>query len=145
MDDTIRIHIDGGSRGNPGLSGYGVVVRDATGEIITQLQGSMPSATCNEAEYAGLIAALTYARRQGFTRVQIVSDSALLVNQATGRWKVKATHLRRRLVTVRQLEDEIGVVGYEWIPREMNVLADALATAAMDAAYARERRTVRVG
>jgi len=89
-----QANIDGGSRGNPGPAAYGVVVRDARGEIVARLKKYIGQNTNNVAEYYGLIAALDYAQSHGIRALRVASDSELLVKQMTGRYKVKSAGLR---------------------------------------------------
>src|SRR5207249_7761876 len=76
-----RANIDGGSRGNPGPAAYGVVIRDARGEIVAKLKKYIGRMTNNVAEYYGLIAAMDYAQSHAIRALRIDSDSELLVKQ----------------------------------------------------------------
>src|SRR5258707_8216130 len=80
---------DGGARGNPGPSGYGVVIQDETGKKIAALSEYLGHQTNNFAEYQGLIAALEYAVQHGHKALKLISDSELLVRQIKGIYKVK--------------------------------------------------------
>lgn len=129
-------YIDGGSRGNPGRSGYGVVVRaQPQGETVWLGAGAIESATCNEAEYAALIALLDHAAVEGWQKLHVHSDSKLLVNTASGKWRVKAGNLKPMLLRVQELMRGRAVT-FEWVPRERNAQADGLANKAMDEAEA---------
>src|SRR5438309_4025881 len=79
---------DGGARGNPGPSGYGVVIQDETGRKIATLSEYLGHQTNNFAEYQGLIAALEYAVANGYKALKVISDSELLVRQIKGIYKV---------------------------------------------------------
>src|ERR1700685_865627 len=94
MTAAYRANIDGGSRGNPGPASYGVVIRDAKGEIVAKLKKYIGRTTNNVAEYYGLIAALDYAQSHSIKALQIESDSELLVKQMRGQYKVKSEDLR---------------------------------------------------
>ena len=91
--DAIKANIDGGARGNPGPSAYGVIVRDAKGEIIAELSDYLGIQTNNYAEYFGLLAALEFAVREKHLSLKVLSDSELLVRQMQGRYKVKSPGL----------------------------------------------------
>jgi len=91
--NAIKANIDGGARGNPGPSAYGVIVRDATGEIIAELSDYLGIQTNNYAEYSGLLAALDFAVREKHLSLKVLSDSELLVRQMQGRYKVKSPGL----------------------------------------------------
>ena len=86
----VVLEADGGSRGNPGPAGYGAVVRDATtGAVLAERAAGIGTATNNVAEYGGLIAGLKAARELGAGDVEVRMDSKLVVEQMSGRWKVK--------------------------------------------------------
>jgi probable phosphoglycerate mutase len=130
------VHVDGGARGNPGPAGWGVVVRDAHDEPVTEFSGAIPHATNNVAEYSGLLAALEWCVDRGATSVHVRSDSLLLVQQMRGVYKVKNEGLKPLHGRARLLAHRIGRVTFEHVPRERNRDADRLANRAMDAAGA---------
>ncbi|GGW91882.1 hypothetical protein GCM10010297_12140 [Streptomyces malachitofuscus] len=128
------VEADGGSRGNPGPAGYGAVVSDAaTGETLAEAAEYIGVATNNVAEYRGLLAGLTAARElDPGARVHVRMDSKLVIEQMTGRWKIKHPAMKPLAAeAARVLPPER--VTYEWIPRERNKHADRLANEAMDA------------
>ncbi|MGW0970454.1 bifunctional RNase H/acid phosphatase [Streptomyces sp. NPDC002516] len=128
------VEADGGSRGNPGPAGYGSVVIDAaTGETLAERAEFIGVATNNVAEYRGLVAGLEAARELDATaRVRVRMDSKLVVEQMSGRWKIK--HPDMKPLAARAAGVLPGSqVTYEWIPRERNKHADRLANEAMDA------------
>ena len=128
------VNIDGGARGNPGPAGWGAVVRDAAGAIVTELWGALPHATNNVAEYHGLLAALDWCATEGARMVHVRSDSLLLVQQMRGVYKVKNDGLKPLYGRARVTADRIGRVTYEHVRRELNADADRLANKAMDEA-----------
>src|SRR3984957_17576176 len=87
-------HSDGGARGNPGPSGYGVVIQDEAGRKVAALSQYLGHQTNNFAEYQGLIAALEYAIEHGHKALKLISDSELLVRQIKGIYKVKNATLQ---------------------------------------------------
>lgn len=131
---TLQVEADGGSRGNPGVAGYGALVRDPeTGEILATDAQPLGRASNNVAEYSGLIAGLTMARQiDPEARVHALMDSKLVVEQMSGRWKIKHEDMRRLAAQARSIIPA-GQVTYEWIPREKNKDADQLSNEAMDA------------
>jgi probable phosphoglycerate mutase len=132
----LVIEADGGSRGNPGAAGYGAVVRDAvTGEVLAERSGAIGRATNNVAEYSGLLAGLRAAGKlvPGAT-AEVRMDSKLVVEQMSGRWRIKHPDLRPLAAEARQAARALGRVTYTWVPRERNRHADRLANEAMDAA-----------
>jgi ribonuclease H / adenosylcobalamin/alpha-ribazole phosphatase len=130
----LTVEADGGSRGNPGPAGYGSVVRDGDGQVLLERQGSLGVTTNNVAEYTGLIEGLKAAIELGATEVDVRMDSKLVVEQMSGRWQIKNAGLRPLAAEAAQLVARIGKVSFEWIPRERNKAADALANRAMDEA-----------
>lgn len=131
----VVLEADGGARGNPGPAGYGAVVRDAgTGAVLAERWDSLGTATNNAAEYAGLIAGLKAARDLGATEVEVRMDSKLVIEQMAGRWQIKHPGLRPLAAEAASLAAGFRSVAYQWIPRERNQAADALANKAMDAA-----------
>jgi len=133
---TLIVEADGGSRGNPGPAGYGALVRDAaTGEVLAEESESLGVATNNVAEYSGLIAGLrAVARIDPHASVEVRMDSKLVVEQMSGRWRVKHPDMRPLAQAAAELAGGLGSVTYTWVPRERNKHADRLANEAMDAA-----------
>lgn len=128
------VEADGGSRGNPGPAGYGAVVLDpVTGEPLAEAAEYIGVATNNVAEYKGLIAGLTAAKAlDPDAVVHVRMDSKLVVEQMTGRWKIKHPDMKPLAAEAARILPT-GRVTYEWIPRERNKHADRLANEAMDA------------
>ena len=141
MTRTLIIEADGGSRGNPGPSGYGALVTDGdTGEILAERAGFLGHTTNNVAEYRGLIAGLHAARGiDTAARWQVRLDSNLIVQQMTGAWKVKNANMKVLHATARDLIEGVDV-DFSWQPRAKNSAADALANEAMDTQHASIRR-----
>ncbi|MCA2262730.1 bifunctional RNase H/acid phosphatase [Mycobacterium marseillense] len=131
----VVIEADGGSRGNPGPAGYGAVVwtEDRT-TVLAENKQAIGRATNNVAEYRGLIAGLDDALKLGAREAAVYLDSKLLVEQMSGRWKVKHPDLIELNAQARRLAARFDRIGYSWIPRERNSHADRLANEAMDAA-----------
>ncbi|MFF4485461.1 bifunctional RNase H/acid phosphatase [Streptomyces sp. NPDC001544] len=130
----FTVEADGGSRGNPGPAGYGAVVSDAsTGETLAEAAEYLGTATNNVAEYRGLLAGLRAAHALDPTaRVNVRMDSKLVVEQMSGRWKIKHPDMKPLAAQAARVFPP-GRVTYEWIPRERNKHADRLANEAMDA------------
>ena len=130
----VIIEADGGSRGNPGPAGYGAVVLDPdTDEVLVERAEGIGVTTNNVAEYQGLIAGLRAAVELGATEADVRMDSKLVVEQMSGRWKIKHPAMQPLAQEAGRLVREIGSVRFEWIPRLRNSRADALANQAMDA------------
>jgi broad specificity phosphatase PhoE/ribonuclease HI len=128
------VEADGGSRGNPGPAGYGAVVLDAaSGEALVEAAEYLGIATNNVAEYRGLLAGLRAARDlDADAAVHVRMDSKLVVEQMSGRWKIKHPDLKPLATEAGRVLPPDHVT-YEWIPRERNKHADRLANEAMDA------------
>ncbi|MGW3410969.1 bifunctional RNase H/acid phosphatase [Streptomyces sp. NPDC000888] len=128
------VEADGGSRGNPGPAGYGSVVIDAaTGETLAEAAEYIGVATNNVAEYRGLIAGLKAARElDPSALIRVRMDSKLVVEQMSGRWKIKHPNMKPLAAEAASILPPSQVT-YEWIPREQNKHADRLANEAMDA------------
>jgi broad specificity phosphatase PhoE/ribonuclease HI len=134
----LVVEADGGSRGNPGNAGYGALVRDAgSGEVIAERAESVGIASNNVAEYSGLVAGLkaVFDIDPG-AAVTVRLDSKLLIEQMTGRWKIKSPDLRRLALEARDVAAELSAAGgsvtFIWVPRAENSAADELANSAMD-------------
>lgn len=145
MSRRLVVEADGGSRGNPGPAGYGAVVRDAdTGEVLAERAASIGRATNNVAEYQGLLAGLRAAVELEPASVEVRMDSKLVVEQMSGRWRVRHPDLAPLHAEGAALVRRLPRVRFGWIPRERNSYADRLANEAMDAAAAGREWTARV-
>ena len=135
---ALVIEADGGSRGNPGVAGYGALVRDpVTGRVLWEGAAPLGKESNNVAEYSGLIAGLKAVLRiDAGADVEARLDSKLVVEQMAGRWKIKHPDMRMLALEARDLAAQIsaagGSVSFTWIPREQNKDADALSNDGMD-------------
>ncbi|QOK21613.1 bifunctional RNase H/acid phosphatase [Janibacter indicus] len=137
MGRTLRVEADGGSRGNPGVAGYGALVRDEAGTVLVELAAPIGTASNNVAEYRGMLAGLAAAHRiSADAEVVVAMDSQLVVEQMAGRWKVKHPDMRALAQQGRDLVARIvdagGSVDFVWVPRADNSAADALSNRGMD-------------
>jgi ribonuclease HI len=133
-------HTDGGARGNPGPSGYGVVIQDEAGKKVAALSEYLGHQTNNFAEYQGLIAALEYAIQHGPKALKVVSDSELMVKQIKGIYKVKNPTLQDLHARAKELIRQLEWFSIGHALREHNQEADQLANAAMDKGMGRVAR-----
>jgi ribonuclease HI len=131
-DRYLVAYTDGGSRGNPGPAGYGVVIQDEKGRQVAGLSQYLGRQTNNFAEYQGLIAALEYAVKQGPKALKVISDSELLVRQMKGIYKVSNASLADLHGRARQLVRQLEWFQIEHVLRGHNREADRLANEAMD-------------
>ena len=136
----LVVEADGGSRGNPGIAAGGSVVLDpVTGEVLAELGVYVGITTNNVAEYNGMIAGVRRALEidpQAVLHVRL--DSKLVVEQMSGRWKIKNAVLADLAAEARSILSGTPV-SFEWIPRAENARADRLANESMDkrASFAR--------
>ena len=130
----LIVEFDGGSRGNPGPAGFGVVVRDARDELTPLVLAGrfVGRATNNVAEYRGLAFALQKALDLGATKVTVRGDSELVIKQMRGEYRVKNANLRPIYEQAAAVAAKVGDVTYEHRLRDANKLADKLANLAMD-------------
>lgn len=129
----LIIRTDGGSRGNPGPAGIGVVIENGvSGEVLEQHAEYLGRTTNNQAEYKAVILGLTRCLSLGAKEVEVYADSELLIKQANGDYRVKNPDIALRFEEMKRLERAIGHVSYHHVRREFNKAADALANQAMD-------------
>jgi len=129
---ALRLHVDGASRGNPGEAGFGVHVTNAEGVEVASLYGYLGRATNNVAEYQALLHGLRFALARGASRVEVYSDSELLVRQVEGRYRVKSPGLQPLHREALNLLARFERTRVAHVPRERNREADALANRAVD-------------
>ena len=128
----LVVHVDGGSRGNPGPAAAAAVLSTPDGDVLDEAAATIGRATNNVAEYRGLLLGLERARALGATEVDVVNDSELIAHQVTGRYKVK--HPDMKPLHAEALR---ALGGFErWsirpVPRAQNADADALVNQALD-------------
>lgn len=136
----LSVECDGGSRGNPGPAGTGSSVKDAAGVEVGCVWQFIKHATNNVAEYQGLINGLNLAVeiagqqgvKPGSLSVDVRMDSKLVVEQMSGRWKIKHPDMKPLAQEVKRIEGKLAQVTYTWVPRAQNARADELANRAMD-------------
>lgn len=131
----INIYTDGGSRGNPGHASYGFTISDDKGELIYEEGEYIGITTNNVAEYSGALKALKYVKENLTEKdlvIELFADSRLVVEQLSGRFKVKSLHLKPIVEQIKILAIELGGVTYSYIPRLKNQEADRLVNLALD-------------
>jgi ribonuclease HI len=112
-------------------------VRDEGGDVIAERAAPLGKASNNVAEYSGLIAGLEAAEViDPGARITVAMDSKLVVEQMSGRWKIKHADMRTLALEAKEIIERIvaagGSVDFTWIPRERNKAADALSNDGMD-------------
>lgn len=128
----INMYTDGGSRGNPGHSAIGIVIKDATGKVVDRIGKYIGKGTNNEAEYAALITGLGYCLNKNEPILNIFLDSELVVKQLKGVYKVKEPRMKIFFAKVKELEIKFEKVNYTHIPRKLNKEADSIVNKVLD-------------
>ena len=132
MNNEILIQFDGGSRGNPGIAGGGVVIYKDNVEIISLCVPYSTSMTNNQSEYLTLKEALILALKEGYKELTVQGDSMLVINQVNGLWKIKNEELKNIHSEILNLINSFDKIKFEHIYRKYNKRADELANQAMD-------------
>lgn len=132
MKETITIQFDGGSRGNPGPAGIGIVLRAEDGTPLVTLGKYIGRATNNVAEYRALITGLQKAMELGAKKIIIRGDSELIIRQMNGTYRVKNADMKQLWDEAQRLYRQFDEARIEHNYREKNELADRLANLAMD-------------
>ena len=125
------IHVDGGSRGNPGPAAFAFVIR-IEGKPDVEDCATIGTATNNIAEYTALIRALQKATDLGLREIAVFSDSELMVKQMNGEYRVKNADLQDLYAEAQDLRRHFAVATLEHVRREKNKRADELCNFALD-------------
>ena len=136
--NKLVIYTDGGSRGNPGPSAIGVVIKDSSEKLLKTYGEKIGYGTNNEAEYKAIIFALEKAKlllgkkKAKETEIHIKMDSELAFRQLTGIYKLKDEKIQKFFIEIHNLKTEFKKVTFEHIKREYNKEADAALNKAFD-------------
>lgn len=132
----VRIYTDGGSRGNPGPSASGAVLKSLKngkeGEVIATASKYLGKTTNNQAEYTAIVIGLEKAKQLGAKRVEMYLDSELATKQLNGRYRVKDQEIAKRFLEVKNLIHHFERVTFTHVRREKNKEADALVNEVLD-------------
>lgn len=136
----LIIYTDGASRGNPGQASYGFTISDEKRHLIYEEGKYIGVTTNNVAEYTAVLEAFKYTKEKltidnSQLIINVFADSRLIVEQLSGRFKIKNPNLKILFDQIKILEMEIGGIFYTHIPREKNFKADSLANEALDTRY----------
>jgi len=128
----VEVYTDGASRGNPGPASYGIVFTDGD-EVLATVSGFLGTTTNNQAEYNAVITAVDTAIEAGLERIELHSDSQLMINQLNGEWQVKDDELRGLYETVQDRCEKIDA-RFTHLPRENRFIdrADTLCNDTLD-------------
>jgi ribonuclease HI len=130
----VVVHVDGGSRGNPGPAAGAAVISTPDGEVLASASRLLGVATNNVAEYRGLLLGLERAHELGATEVELVNDSELVAKQLTGAYRVKHPDMRPLHAAAVAALGQFERWSIRSVPRAQNAAADALVNQALDAA-----------
>ena len=128
----LILFTDGGSKGNPGPAGIGILIFDKDGELIKKASEFIGNTTNNVAEYTALIRALELSKEFGAEEIEIKCDSKLMVNQLKKKWKVKSPKLKILYQKTRLLLSAYRKVKLVNVPRSVIKAADRLVNKAID-------------
>ncbi len=131
----LIIYTDGASRGNPGHASYGFTIADEKGKLVYEEGKYIGIATNNVAEYMAVLEALKYIKKflsKHPLQIELYADSKLVVEQLSGRFKVKSPHLKPLIEQIQILKMELGGAIHNHVPREKNTEADRLANLVLD-------------
>ncbi len=130
------INTDGASKGNPGPSSYGYIIKSRGGAVLHEEGEQIGVTTNNVAEYTAVLKAFEYILKRypakAPHKIEVVADSRLVVEQLSGRFKIKSPHLRVILEKIKIMEFDLGEVTYRSVPRAENFIADRLANRAFE-------------
>ena len=132
MSVTATLRFDGGRRPSISTAAYGFTLTDAGGNLLARSAQASGNETHNVAEYRGLIAGLSCAAELGISDLEVRGDSTVVINQMSGKWKVKAEHLAALRAEAQRVASKVGKVEYIWNGRGENSEADELVNLALD-------------
>lgn len=134
MSDNLKIYCDGGARGNPGPGASAFIV-EKEGKVIFKQGKYLGRVTNNTAEYNGVLMAMNWLKENPFKPEEIIFtlDSELVVNQLSGKFKIKNENLRNLFYAVKEIEKTLSIkIFYQAVPRHKNKLADLLVNQTLD-------------
>jgi ribonuclease HI len=129
----VTIYTDGGSRGNPGPSATGIVIKDESQKVLAAYGEYLGTQTNNFAEYSAIISALKKAKELGATEVECLADSKLVIEQLSGHWKVKEPTIQKLFIEAWNALHQFKPYSLKHIMREKNTEADAQVNKVLDA------------
>jgi ribonuclease HI len=128
----LIVHVDGGSRGNPGPAAAAAVVTRPDGDVLDEASVTLGETTNNVAEYRGLLLGLERARELGATDVEVFNDSELVAKQVNGEYKVKSPEMAALHEQTLNALEQFDSWSIRSVPRAQNAEADALVNRALD-------------
>jgi ribonuclease HI len=129
----FKVFADGGSRGNPGPAACGAVIYDSQNKVVGEVAEFIgENFTNNQAEYAGVLFGIRKALLLHATELEIYLDSKLVVEQVSGRWKIKNIKIRKAVEKIHAELAKLSKWEISHIPREKNAAADRLVNQVLD-------------
>lgn len=128
----LIVETDGAARGNPGLAGAGIIIKDENGRTVETIGRFLGVSTNNQAEYQALIIGLEAVTRHQPETVTVRMDSELVVRQMNGQYRVKNPGILPLYLKASELASELPNIHIEHVPRERNPGADRVANVAID-------------
>ncbi len=129
----LTVHVDGGSRGNPGPAAAGAVASSADGEIVAERGELIGEATNNVAEYRAVLLGAALAAELGATEIELVNDSELIAHQLGGKYKVKHPDMKPLYAEAIAALQQFDSWSISCVRREQNENADLLVNQTLDA------------
>ena len=129
----LTVHVDGGSRGNPGPAAAGAVASNAEGEIVAERGEMIGIATNNVAEYRAVLLGASLALELGASEIELVNDSELIAHQLNGKYKVKHVDMKPLYLEAITVLNDFESWSIRCVRREQNELADLLVNQTLDA------------
>jgi len=130
--ESVVVHVDGGSRGNPGPSAVAAVASTSDGDALAEKSAYIGETTNNVAEYKAVQLGLELARELGASTVEIVNDSQLIARQIGGQYKVKHAGLKPLYLETMKALREFDRWSVRDVRREHNKRADELVNEELD-------------
>ncbi|HEX8051707.1 MAG TPA: ribonuclease HI family protein [Thermoleophilaceae bacterium] len=132
--ESVVVHVDGGSRGNPGPSAVAAVASSPDGDPLLERSRYIGETTNNVAEYKAVQLGLELARELGASAVEVVNDSQLIARQIGGQYKVKHAGLKPLFLETMRALREFDKWSVRDVRREHNKRADELVNEELDRA-----------
>ncbi|MEI6793144.1 MAG: reverse transcriptase-like protein [Actinomycetes bacterium] len=129
----LTVHVDGGSRGNPGPAAAGAVASNAEGEIVAERGEMIGIATNNVAEYRAVLLGASLALELGASEIELVNDSELIAHQLNGKYKVKHVDMKPLYLEAITALNDFESWSIRCVRREQNEVADLLVNQTLDA------------
>ena len=136
--DAVIVNCDGGSRGNPGKSALGVVIKTSKGEIIEEIGEYLGIQTNNYAECMAVVKALEVLREKDLFKARFYLDSELVVKQINGEYKIKSENIAHLHQRIKELSKGMELT-FSHVYRKDNTEADRLVNKVLDSLTDRQK------